>query len=318
MLNKLIKLVGITLVGVGLFASLPFVSYAYTYGYNASVSTDGVTNISPMNATFNGSVSTGGISGDAWFQYGTDMNFGNSTSLNSYLFNSAYSGEYSTNVSGLSGNTTYYVRAVAQNSYGIVYGNVVSFTTAFSNSGYNNSNSPTAITTSGAVLANNTAQFNALILTGNTNSTNTWFEWGTTPAMGNQTTLVPIGGAPAIRHTNTITGLSPGTAYYFRAVAQNSYGISDGTILSLVTSGSTQNNIKTVNTKIISTDSTSVDHTVNTNNSSILSTLGANVFGAGSFFPVNLFGWLMLIILILILVLLSKHVHREFTQKKDH
>ena len=47
--------------------------------------------------------------------------------------------------------------------------------------------------------------------------------------------------------------------------------------------------------------------TTNTNNS----TLGADVFGSGVFLPVNLLGWLVLIILILALVFLSKYTYTE-------
>src|ERR1035437_6054200 len=318
MLNKIIKLIGITLVGAGLFASAPFIGYAQYYnGYGASVSTGNATNITPMNATFNGSVNTGGISGNAWFEYGTDVNFGNSTTLNAFDFNSSFSGSYSTNVSGLTANTIYYFRAVGQNSYGKVYGNIISFATNFSTAGYNNSMAPTAVTTSGAILSDNTAQFNGLVLTGNTSKADGWFEWGTTPALGNITPTTPVGGAPAIRHTNTITGLDPGTTYYFRSVAQNSYGRSEGVIMSLVTSGSAQavqQNTTATKTpaKITNTNTTAVDKNPNASPTPSNSQLGASAAGAGSFLPNSLFGWMILFILILLLFILSKHLHSQF------
>jgi phosphodiesterase/alkaline phosphatase D-like protein len=319
MLNKIIKLCGIILLGAGLFASCPFVSYAQYYsGYGASASTISATNITPMNATLNGTVNTGGIAGNAWFEYGTDLSFGHATTLNAFNFNAPYSGNYSTNVSGLTANTTYYFRAVAQNSYGKVSGNVLSFTTDFSTSGYNNSLVPTAITVSSAVLADNTAQMNGLILTGNTNSSNSWFEWGVTPSLGNQTTSVLLGGSPAIRHTNTITGLEPGTTYYFRAVAQNSYGINYGVTMNFTTTGrvsapvatgGTSNTTPTVPSKITSTDTTKVDNSINPSSPSLL---GANVVGSGTFFPMSLLGWMILITLILFLVYLGKHTYSQF------
>jgi hypothetical protein len=307
--NWLIKIFGLTLAGTILFISAPFISYAQYY-QNASVSTINASNITPTNATFNGSVNLGGSTGSAWFEYGTDLNFGNSTTLDGFNWNGGYGGNYSTNVSGLTANTAYYFRAVAQNSFGRVYGNVVSFTTDFSTSGNNNLNSPTAITTSGAVLADNTAQFNSLVLPGNTSQTNTFFEWGTTPGLGNQTASISVSGSPAIRHTNMITGLSPGTIYYFRAVAQNSFGENAGAILSLKTSGSTQNIKTNTPSKTTSVDTTTIDKNGSENSTTLM--MGANVMSANSFFPINLFGWLFLIILILLLVLLSKHAYTQF------
>ena len=315
MLNKVIKIFGIVLLEIGLFAILPLSLYAY---YGPSASTINATNITATNATMNGAADTGGEPGNAWFEYGTDVNFGNSTTLDAFNWNSGYSGRYSTNISGLTANTTYYFRAVAQNSQGRAYGNVVSFTTSFSILGNNNSLSPTAITTSGSILADNTAQLNALILTGNTNKTNTWFEWGVTPNLGNQTVSLPIGGAPAIRHTNTLTGLAPGTTYYFRAVAQNDYGLNTGNILNLTTSGAIKGpalpgnsaNTGSNAAKITSTDTTTVEK--NTNDSSSTSALGANALSAGSFFPTNLLGWLILFIFVLILILLSKRAYSQF------
>jgi hypothetical protein len=320
MLNKIIKLCGIILVGAGLFASAPFISYAQYYsGYGASASTISATNITPMNATLTGTVNTGGIAGNAWFEYGTDLSFGYATTINAFNFNAPYSGNFSTNISGLTANTTYYFRAVAQNSYGKVSGNVLSFTTNFSPSGYNNSLAPTAITVSSSVLADNTAQMNGLILTGTTNSTNSWFEWGTTPSLGNQTDSVKLGGSPAIRHTNTITGLELGTTYYFRSVAQNYYGTNYGVTMNFKTTGrvsapvlntnTSDTPINTTPSKVTSTDTTKVDNSVNPSSPSLL---GANVIGAGTFLPASLLGWLILITLILFLVYLGKHAHGQF------
>ena len=49
-----------------------------------------------------------------------------------------------------------------------------------------------------------------------------WFEWGPTPALGNSTPhrAVPLGETS----TAEITGLTPGTNYYFRIVAENEVG----------------------------------------------------------------------------------------------
>ena len=91
--------------------------------------------------------------------------------------------------------------------------------------------------TGGATVSGTTAT-----LTGDVNPngspTTAWFEWSTssnlgnlslTPAqaVGSGTTVVPI--------TAGLTGLSPGTTYYYQAVASNSAGRSPGGILSFTT-----------------------------------------------------------------------------------
>jgi len=82
----------------------------------------------------------------------------------------------------------------------------------------------------------------AATLTGTVNPngspTTAWFEWSAlsnlgslslTPpqAVGSGTTVVPISG--------DLTGLSPGTTYYYHVVASNSAGRSPGAILSFTT-----------------------------------------------------------------------------------
>jgi len=82
----------------------------------------------------------------------------------------------------------------------------------------------------------------AATLTGTVNPngspTTAWFEWSTlsnlgslslTPpqAVGSGTTVVPISG--------DLTGLSPGTTYYYHIVASNSAGRSPGAILAFTT-----------------------------------------------------------------------------------
>jgi hypothetical protein len=336
MKNKTLTISLVAVFGLILFAFSPFAVYAdaaYAYTGNA-------TNITQTSATLNGTASTGGLQGNAWFEYGTDVNMVNSTTLNAFIYNGGYGGSYSTNIYNLTPSTTYYFRSVAQNSYGRVYGSLASFTTNYYSSLYNNSypynyqynnsynNSslaPTAVTTSGETLSNTTAQFDSFITTGSTGQANTWFEWGTTPDLGEQTVTVPINGSPTIKHTDTITGLSPGTTYYFRAVAQNSYGRNAGTILSLTTSGSRQIYVQPSTPTYVApaptpapAQTTTPSNTSTNNNSGTSSTsaLGANVLGASSFLPASLFGWLLIIILVLILLLLSKQAYNQFSKPK--
>ena len=60
-----------------------------------------------------------------------------------------------------------------------------------------------------------------------------WFEWGTTSALGNSTTRTDSSSPRTF--DRTLSGLSPNTTYFFRAVAENSRGREHGQIRSFVT-----------------------------------------------------------------------------------
>ncbi|OGI68132.1 hypothetical protein A2738_03040 [Candidatus Nomurabacteria bacterium RIFCSPHIGHO2_01_FULL_42_15] len=90
------------------------------------VITRSATNVSSTSATLRGRVDGNGSSARAWFEYGTNTSLGYTTSENSYGSDSS---EFSRSVSGLIPNTTYYFRAVAENSEDTIFGNMLSFNT---------------------------------------------------------------------------------------------------------------------------------------------------------------------------------------------
>jgi hypothetical protein len=105
------------------------------YNYNQQnnnqlyVNTNSATNLTASSATLNGYLNLNGNGSSfatTWFNYGTNTNFGYTTPQNSYNYGLS---NYNATISGLTPNTTYYFRAVAQNSQGTVYGNTLSFTT---------------------------------------------------------------------------------------------------------------------------------------------------------------------------------------------
>jgi hypothetical protein len=93
----------------------------------ASVQTNSATNIYNLQATLNGYLSIPYISNSnyVYFQWGTTTGYGNQTTQQ-YLNNS---GSFSQIISALIFNTTYHFRAVAQGSYGTVYGQDMIFST---------------------------------------------------------------------------------------------------------------------------------------------------------------------------------------------
>lgn len=201
--------------------------------------------------TASGSFSSNGSSSTTtWFQYGTNINSLGNQVGNQTQFNS--SGNFSSVISGLFPNTTYYFQAVAQNQGGTAYGTILNCTTL----GQilpppppppPTPGTPPVVTT---VPASNVAQTSAR-LNGFLNSignpgicsnclstfagtqTDVWYEWGPTPALGYSTNRQVISTPTTFNYF--LTGFRANTTYYFRAIAQNAHGFSQGAILSFTT-----------------------------------------------------------------------------------
>jgi hypothetical protein len=200
-----------------------------------TVSTNSASNISTNGATLNGSANPNNASASAYFQYGTTTSFGStSTSINVGSGNSQ--SNYSMGISGLSDNTTYYFRAVANNSFGTVYGSTSSFTTTTNQQ--QQGNVPSISTAYFSNISSNSATLNGLV-TPNNASTNAWFEYGTSTSLGNSSNTTNLGsGYSQSSYSVNIYNLSQNTTYYYQSVASNNFGISRGSILSFTTSGS--------------------------------------------------------------------------------
>ena len=93
-----------------------------------NVVTNPVTSITITSARCNGiGLIAQGAQSTGWFEYGQTANLGRVTS--SASIGSAQTAPFSNVLTNLQPNTTYYCRAVMQNQYGIVKGEVVKFTT---------------------------------------------------------------------------------------------------------------------------------------------------------------------------------------------
>lgn len=92
------------------------------------VSTAPVTNITPSAATSGGNVSSDGGAGVTARGICWDIS-SNPAIAGNHSTDGTGTGSFISNLSGLSGNTLYYVRAYATNSIGTAYGDEISFTT---------------------------------------------------------------------------------------------------------------------------------------------------------------------------------------------
>ncbi len=179
-----------------------------------TVQTNLPTNVSNYQTTLNGNLSIPYISNSnyVYFQWGTTNGYGNQTNQQ-YLNN----GSFSQVISGLNYNTSYHYRAVAQGSFGTVYGQDVVFYMGqqeVSGSNYVQTNLPTNIFDTGAT-------FNGYLY-GSSQSTNyAYFQWGTTQGYGYETPKTTIGYSGSF--SQTMGNLTPNTIYHYRAVSQSGY-----------------------------------------------------------------------------------------------
>jgi len=201
--------------------SLNFTTTAQTF---ATLTTTAISNPTKTTATSGGNISTDGgatitARGVVWSNTQNptvETNLGKTN-------NGTGTGQFTSDITGLSAVTTYYVRAYATNSKGTAYGNQVQFTTSAIPA-------PTATTGTASNQNYTTATLNANV-NANNESTTVTFEYGTTTAYGQTIAATP---SPVTGSTNTnvsanLSGLAAGTTYHFRVKAESAGGISYGT-----------------------------------------------------------------------------------------
>ena len=198
-----------------------------TTSVNPTVTTAAVTNITSTTATSGGNITSDGgspitVRGVCW------ATTQNPTAAGSHTTDGTGTGSFTSNITGLSPNTLYYVRAYATNAIGTAYGNEVSFTTA--------AVIPTLTTTAVSAITRTTATSGGNITSdGGSPVTARGVCWSTTanPTTANSFTT---NGTGIGSFTSNLTGLTPNTTYYVRAYATNSVGTAYGNQVSFTTS----------------------------------------------------------------------------------
>lgn len=196
--------------------------------------TNNAVDVSRTTANLTGNVNPNNLATSYWFEYGETNNLGNATALQGAGSGSTSLGA-SVAITNLRPVTKYYFRLNASNQYGTTNGSILSFTT----SGPASPNSPTVDTTSATNIAQSSLKFNGRV-NPNGDATRFWFEYGVDSLLGSllgSTTKTNVAGSGTsnVSVSTAVTGLSKDTRYYYRVVAENSYGTVRGDIVTVTT-----------------------------------------------------------------------------------
>ncbi|MBR4646207.1 MAG: fibrobacter succinogenes major paralogous domain-containing protein [Bacteroidales bacterium] len=140
-------------------------------------------------------------------------------------------GDFTSQISGLTPNTLYWVRAYATNSNGTSYGDVDTFRTL--------PNLLLTVTTEVPNLVTaTTATLHGTAITTGAPIVSRGFCWGqdNNPSIGNPDSQIILGEGSGNSFSATITGLSPSTTYQVSAFADNGQGVELGNVISFTTS----------------------------------------------------------------------------------
>ncbi|MEI6304743.1 MAG: fibronectin type III domain-containing protein [Candidatus Taylorbacteria bacterium] len=273
-------------VGTG-SASSP--SSSVTPSTVAAVSTNVVTSIASTSATVSGSItSTGGSDASQHgFAYGTVANLSTVTATTT-LGSQTGTGTFTSFVTGLTANTTYYVRAYAVNASGTTTGSIISFLTLPA--------IPTVTTQAPTAGSGIYFTANGNITATAVNATVRGFVYGTTNTYGATTT--ENGSFTTGAYTATISGLACNTLYHVKSYALNTGGTGYGSDQTITTDVCTKPTVATSTPTGITTTGATLNGSITADNNASSTVEGFNwgndtnygqtastngTFGTGSF-----------------------------------
>jgi hypothetical protein len=182
--------------------------------------------LGPTSATLSGTVDPNGRSTGWWIEYGTTTSYGSRTDTQSAGSGSSPVG-VSLRVNGLEAGATYHFRVVAANDLGTTRGADRSFRT----------DAAPSVSTGGVDgITVSSARVKGSVNPRGRGSV-AWFEYGTSTSLGTRTGDQDAGFATrSSTLAAQLTGLQPGTRYYYRVAARSDAGTTLGKTRSFTTS----------------------------------------------------------------------------------
>jgi uncharacterized protein (TIGR02145 family) len=192
-----------------------------------TISTTTITEITAIAATSGGNISSDGRAaitarGVCW------STTANPTIVDSKTSDGTGTGQFISSLIGLTGGTTYHVRAYATNFVGTAYGADITFSTL--------GGAPESLTQPATNISATGATLNSTVNAHDISTTIT-FEYGPSTSYGDTSTSTqgPVTGNSITNASADVSGLIPGTTYHFRVKAVNSLGITYGDDMNFTT-----------------------------------------------------------------------------------
>ena len=207
------------------------IAYGNQVNFTTTTSLPTLVTSNTSNIGFNSATSGGNISADGGSpisQRGVCWSTNqNPTIAENSITNGSGVGIFSSSLTNLTPNTTYFVRAYASNGNGIAYGNQVNFTTTTS--------LPTLVTTNTSNIGYNSATSGGNITAdGGSPISQRGVCWSTNqnPTIADNSTT---NGSGVGIFSSSLSNLTPNTTFYVRAYASNGNGIAYGNQRSFIT-----------------------------------------------------------------------------------